>query len=159
MTDTVSDSLPQQTQQNNHKYVFDPSKPTDKHLDIGANDPIIVTGQNGHAPEVDTSNSIEYWQKRLALVTPTIFPLRSSSSGIPDSSIFRHFSVAHESLSHDNGITPSTLVTLAYALVLSAHSGSSEEVVFGYVYCGQRWLISSSHQSCTSDMLSFVGQR
>ena len=138
MTGTVSNSLPQQTQQNDHRYVFDPSKPTDKHLDIGADDSIVVTGQNGHAPEVGTSDSIEYWQKRLASVIPTIFPLRSPSIGIPDSSILRRFSVAHQNLSRDNGITLSTLVTLAYALVLSAHSGSSEEIVFGHVHCGQR---------------------
>jgi hypothetical protein len=92
---------------------------------------------DGSASLVDQSDhSVEYWRKRLASCTPTIFPFRSYA--LSDSSVLRRFHVSHETLTRDHGIRPSTLVTLAYALVLSAHSGSSDEVVFGQVHCSQR---------------------
>ncbi|KAF8587753.1 amino acid adenylation [Ramaria rubella] len=90
-------------------------------------------------PRATKLDAIAYWRSRLALITPTVFPLRSSPShAVSDSYILRRFPVAHQSLSRDHGIELSTLITLAYALVLSAHSGSSDEVVFGYVHGGQR---------------------
>jgi hypothetical protein len=115
------------SQQTNGKYV---SYPIDTRADIGKQ-------RTDH--EVNGSDSLEYWRKRLASVTPTNFPLRSSSScAIVDSSVLRRFSIAYENLTRDHGIELSTLVTLAYALVLNAHSGSSDEVVFGHVRRGQR---------------------
>ncbi|KAF8581317.1 amino acid adenylation [Ramaria rubella] len=82
-------------------------------------------------------DAIEYWQKRLASVTPTIFPLRSSPSPVVTSSAFQSFAISHENLTRDYGIELRTLITLAYALTLGAHSASPDEVIFGYNYCEQ----------------------
>ncbi|KAF8574906.1 amino acid adenylation [Ramaria rubella] len=94
----------------------------------------LIIGDN--KAKINKPSSTDYWRQRLASVTPTIFPLRSSPSPITGySSVFRLFPVAHEILTRDHGISVSTLATLAYALALSAHSASEEEVAFGYVYC------------------------
>ncbi|KAF8580409.1 hypothetical protein K439DRAFT_1662792 [Ramaria rubella] len=80
-------------------------------------------------------DAIEYWQKRLASVTPTIFPLCSTPSPVvTSSSACQSFAISHENLTRDYGIELQTLITLAYALTLGAHSASSDEVVFGYIY-------------------------
>lgn len=110
----------------NHKYVSYSSSQTD--MSEGS----IVYGQHDHNPNLNKSDCLEYWRTRLASVTPTVFPL-SSYHTAPDSSIRRCFTVAHASLTLDRGIELPTLATLAYALVLSAHSGSSDEVLFGRV--------------------------
>jgi hypothetical protein len=100
-------------------------------------------------PNVDRQNDVranesysglDYWRKRLASVSPTIFPLRSSlsSGSVVDTSIIRRFSVPHEGVILQHGIKLSTTLTLAYALVLRAHSNSSDEAVFGYVHHHKR---------------------
>ncbi|KAF8584768.1 acetyl-CoA synthetase-like protein [Ramaria rubella] len=100
-----------------------------------SNGSILSVGYN----KTHKSNCIEYWQKRFASVTPTFFPLRSSPSRItPFSSSLRCFPIIYGNLTRGHGIELSTLIILAYALVLSAHSGSSDEVVFGYVYYGKK---------------------
>jgi hypothetical protein len=138
LTPQMADTLPQHTQQNNHRYVSDTFKSTDKSLDTGANGSVVFTGQNIHNSNVDKFDTVKYWRKHLSSVTPTVFPLCSSPGATLDSLIFRCFIVAHEGLTRNHGITLSTLVTVAYALVLSAHSNSSDEVVYGRVHCGQK---------------------
>ncbi|KAF8584766.1 acetyl-CoA synthetase-like protein [Ramaria rubella] len=105
----------------------------------------ISHGTNGSEGPIliPKSHSIEYWRKRLASVTPTVFPLRSSPSRTTANSSLRRFTIKYGGLTRDHGIELSTLITLAYALVLSAHSASSDEVVFGYVYGGKRHEIHS----------------
>ncbi|KAF8574904.1 amino acid adenylation [Ramaria rubella] len=109
------------------------------HLPVGNVDKVnglIVKG--GGEAKTNEASSAEYWRQRLASVTPTMFPSHSPPSSIMvHCSAFRRFPVAHESLTRDHGIGLPTLVTLAYALTLSAHSASSDGVAFGYVYSGQ----------------------
>lgn len=133
------------SQPTNQRYVSHPFEQSGRNFypgDIGnrdTNGSSVLPGQNDHTAKIDKSYSIEYWRKRLAPVRPTVFPLRTSSYvAVADSSILRRFPVAYESLIRDHGIKLSTLLTLAYALVLSAHSGSSDEVVFGRIHSGQR---------------------
>lgn len=76
---------------------------------------------------------IDYWQKRFATVAPTIYPLRSSSHPVVDASVTRRFLVPSQGVILDNGIKLSTIVALAYGLVLRAHSDAPNEVVFGYI--------------------------
>ncbi|KAF8574950.1 hypothetical protein K439DRAFT_1665255, partial [Ramaria rubella] len=91
---------------------------------IEGTSPIVMVNHRG---EVNKPNSTKHWQERSTPTTPSIIPLHTAPShGSINSSIHRRF--------HNYGIEPSTLIALAYALVLSAHSSSPDGVIFGYVY-------------------------
>ncbi|KAF8584773.1 acetyl-CoA synthetase-like protein [Ramaria rubella] len=88
-----------------------------------------------HQGEVNKPNSVEHWQERFASTTPSISSLHAAPSHSSiNSSIHRRFHVKYENLTQNHGIEPSTLIALAYALVLSAHTSSPDGVIFGYVY-------------------------
>lgn len=104
------------------------------HFSSGNNDSIDANGRKITNSPYKSCLGLDHWETRLPSVTPTIFPLRSSFSSHPiaDVSVTRRFFVypCHETgLSH--GIKLSSILTLAYSLVLGAHAGSSDEVVFG----------------------------
>ncbi|KAF8573140.1 acetyl-CoA synthetase-like protein [Ramaria rubella] len=99
---------------------------------IEGTSPVVMVNHQG---EVNKPNSVEQWQERSASTTPSISPLHAAPSrSSTNTSIHRRFHVKYESLTDNHGIEPSTLITLAYALVLRAHTSSLDDVTFGYVY-------------------------
>lgn len=102
-----------------------------------------VNGANGYTKNTNNGNdhpSTEHWRKRLAAAIPTLFPLRSYSlsHSIVDASIARSFLIPDQDIILNHGIALSTILTLAFGLVLRAHSDSPDEVVFGCIHYKER---------------------
>ncbi|KAF8575295.1 acetyl-CoA synthetase-like protein [Ramaria rubella] len=88
-----------------------------------------------HQVEANKPYSIEHWQERSPSTTPSnVRSHATPSHSSTNTSIHRRFHVKYASLTDNHGIEPSTLITLAYALVLGAHTSSPDGVIFGYVY-------------------------
>ena len=84
------------------------------------------------------TESVAFWRQRLISVQPTVFPFDTTNSRVTaNSSLTATFTVGYQRLVQVHGIKPSTLVSAAWALVLAAHSGSHDEVVFGHVNWGR----------------------
>lgn len=87
---------------------------------------------------LDHDKDVVFWRKHLLHASPTPFPHRRSSIHrvSSDEVILRNFHINHGLLTRRFGIMPSTLVTCAWSIVLSAHSGTAD-VLFGQVLTGR----------------------
>lgn len=87
---------------------------------------------------LDRSSGVAFWKKHLENASPAPFPHRHSSSRpIADAVISRDVkSIDYSILVRRFGILPSTLVTCAWSIVMSAHT-NSHDVVFGQVLTGR----------------------
>lgn len=87
---------------------------------------------------LDRSVGLEFWKNKLNSATPTPFlqAIPGAPRAIVNSHTTREIHPGHRSLAREFGIIPSTLATAAWAVVLGAHSGTSD-VVFGQVMAGR----------------------
>lgn len=86
----------------------------------------------------DRTSSLAFWERHLYNASPTSFLQRKPNAvrSTANATVSREINFQHGSLTCRFGIMPSTLVTSAWSVVLSAHSGSSD-VVFGQVLAGR----------------------
>lgn len=88
---------------------------------------------------IDRIGGIEFWRKHLHNASPTPFLQgRSNARRVTANTIILRdlHGVDARSLTRRFGIMPSTLITCAWAMVLSAHSNSTD-IVFGQVLSGR----------------------
>lgn len=89
----------------------------------------------------DRTGSLAFWRRHLHNASPTSFLRRKPNAvrATINATVTREVNLQYGLLTRRFGIIPSTLVTSAWSVVLSAHSGSSD-VVFGQVLAGKSGL-------------------
>lgn len=102
---------------------------------------------------LDRTAGLNFWRAHLQDATPTSFlqALPGAPRVIANDTVTREMDIEYSSLSRQFGIMPSTLVTCAWSLVLSAHSNCSD-VVFGQILAG-RSVCHSFHDSSSCSLL------
>jgi hypothetical protein len=81
---------------------------------------------------LDRTAGLNFWRSHLHNATPTPFlqDLAGSCRLISDESVTRDIDIDHGSLTRQFGIMASTLVTVAWSIVLAAHSSCTDVVLF-----------------------------
>ena len=87
---------------------------------------------------IDRTAGLDFWKNKLLTATPLSFlqPPPGAERMTVNTSITRRIHPGHGTMAREYGIMASTLATAAWALVLAAHTGSSD-VVFGQPVAGR----------------------
>ncbi|KAF8573139.1 CoA-dependent acyltransferase, partial [Ramaria rubella] len=87
---------------------------------------------------LDRTAGVDFWRRHLldAIPTPFLQAHPEAPRAAVNATVHREVCAKHSSLTKRFGIMPSSLVTAAWAIVLSAHTGSLD-VVFGQIMSGR----------------------